>query len=91
MIDGDHQVVLQPYQYLNSLPSKGFRNQAIDSLNTWLKVPQKSTQMIKNVVKMLHGASLMLVLPCLSRLFPFLPFFHSFFFSVVSLKLPNDA
>ncbi|KND93463.1 Ophiobolin F synthase [Tolypocladium ophioglossoides CBS 100239] len=53
-------VVLQPYRYLTSLPSKGFRDQAIDSLNTWLKVPPKSAKIIKNVVKMLHGASLML-------------------------------
>ncbi|KAL8703563.1 MAG: hypothetical protein Q9201_003267 [Fulgogasparrea decipioides] len=29
----DH-IVLQPYRYLVSLPSKGFRDQAIDSLNT---------------------------------------------------------
>ncbi|EER24921.1 polyprenyl synthetase, putative [Coccidioides posadasii C735 delta SOWgp] len=53
-------VVLQPYRYLTSLPSKGFRDQAIDSLNTWLKVPQKSAKMIKSIVKMLHSASLML-------------------------------
>lgn len=59
--DGDHQVVLEPYRYLSSLPSKGVRDQAIDSLNTWLKVPPKSAKMIKNVVKMLHGASLMYV------------------------------
>ncbi|KAL2830451.1 Ophiobolin F synthase [Aspergillus cavernicola] len=53
-------VVLQPYRYLTSLPSKGFRDQAIDSLNTWLRVPPKSTKMIKDVIKMLHSASLML-------------------------------
>ncbi|GAW23081.1 hypothetical protein ANO14919_126310 [Xylariales sp. No.14919] len=56
----DDSVVLQPWRYLNSLPSKGFRDQAIDSLNTWLKVPSKTAQKIKNVVKMLHNASLML-------------------------------
>ncbi|KAL8972381.1 MAG: hypothetical protein Q9183_000583 [Haloplaca sp. 2 TL-2023] len=54
-----YQVVLEPYRYLTSLPSKGFRDQAIDSLNTWLKVPTKSANMIKKVIKMLHSASLM--------------------------------
>ncbi|KAL9609842.1 MAG: hypothetical protein Q9167_005409 [Letrouitia subvulpina] len=58
--DLSDDVVLQPYRYIVSLPSKGFRDQAIDSLNTWLKVPAKSTKMIKDVVKMLHSASLML-------------------------------
>ncbi|KAI0526192.1 geranylgeranyl pyrophosphate synthase [Xylaria bambusicola] len=53
-------VVLQPWKYLMSLPSKGFRDQAIDSLNTWLKVPAKTATKIKEVVKMLHNASLML-------------------------------
>ncbi|KAL3471910.1 Ophiobolin F synthase [Aspergillus californicus] len=58
--DLSDSVVLQPYRYLTSLPSKGFRDQAIDSLNTWLRVPPSSTKMIKNVIKMLHSASLML-------------------------------
>ncbi|KAJ5159723.1 geranylgeranyl pyrophosphate synthase [Penicillium canariense] len=53
-------VVLEPYRYLTSLPSKGFRDQAIDSLNTWLKVPSTSARTIKNIIKMLHSASLML-------------------------------
>ncbi|KAL2802056.1 Ophiobolin F synthase [Aspergillus granulosus] len=53
-------IVLQPYRYLTSLPSKGFRDQAIDSLNTWLRVPPESTKMIKEIIRMLHSASLML-------------------------------
>ncbi|KAI4197918.1 MAG: hypothetical protein LQ350_005621 [Teloschistes chrysophthalmus] len=58
--DLSDDVVLEPYHYLSSLPSKGFRDQAIDSLNQWLKVPAKSSKMIKEVIKMLHSASLML-------------------------------
>lgn len=53
------QVILQPYRYLTSLPGKGVRDQTIDALNVWLQVPIKSTLKIRNVVKMLHGASLM--------------------------------
>jgi ophiobolin F synthase len=55
------QVVLQPYQYVVSLPSKGFRDQAIDSINTWLKVPLKTTKIIKMIIGMLHNSSLMYV------------------------------
>ncbi|KAI0160238.1 geranylgeranyl pyrophosphate synthase [Xylariaceae sp. FL1272] len=58
--DLSDDVVLQPYRYLSSLPSKGFRDQAIDSLNTWLQVPAATSEKIKEVVKMLHNASLML-------------------------------
>ncbi|KAL4956126.1 isoprenoid synthase domain-containing protein [Aspergillus filifer] len=49
-----------PYEYVNSLPSKGMRNRLIDALNVWLKVPSKSLETIKNIVQMLHNASLML-------------------------------
>ncbi|KAK2767552.1 hypothetical protein FQN54_003710 [Arachnomyces sp. PD_36] len=54
------KVVLEPYHYLTSLPSKGIRNQAIDAINVWLGVPTKSASIIKDVVQMLHSASLML-------------------------------
>ncbi|RHZ64856.1 hypothetical protein CDV55_102057 [Aspergillus turcosus] len=60
LLELSDDVVLEPYRYLTSLPSKGFRDQAIDSLNTWLKVPSKSAKTIKAVIKMLHSASLML-------------------------------
>ena len=46
---------------MTSLPLKGFRNQAIDSINNWLKTPAKSAAKIKEIIKMLHSASLMLV------------------------------
>lgn len=71
--DENSQVVLQPYHYLTSLPSKGFRDQAIDSLNQWLKVPPKSGKMIKNVIKMLHSASLMSVYLCSTNLLIIFP------------------
>ncbi|KAH8126288.1 geranylgeranyl pyrophosphate synthase [Trichoderma asperelloides] len=58
--DLSDNVILQPYKYLTSLPGKGFRDQTIDTLNIWLQVPLKSTNKIKDVIKMLHSASLML-------------------------------
>ncbi|KAK1569394.1 isoprenoid synthase domain-containing protein [Colletotrichum navitas] len=53
-------VMLQPYRYVTSLPSKGFREKAIESINKWLRVPPKSVDAIQEVVRMLHNASLML-------------------------------
>ncbi|KAI9376181.1 isoprenoid synthase domain-containing protein [Aspergillus egyptiacus] len=49
-----------PYEYINSLQSKNTRNKFIDTLNTWLRVPSESLQVIKNIVSMLHNTSLML-------------------------------
>lgn len=43
------------------MPSKGFRDQAVDSINNWLKTPAKATKKIKEIINMLHTASLMLV------------------------------
>ncbi|OAA35624.1 geranylgeranyl pyrophosphate synthase [Beauveria brongniartii RCEF 3172] len=60
LTDLDDSVILQPYHYLRSLPSKGIRDQAIDALNKWLAVPAESTVRIKSIIQMLHGASLML-------------------------------
>lgn len=58
--DLNDTVVLQPYRYLTSLPSKGFRDQAIEALNQWFQVPNSTTKQIKEIIKMLHSASLML-------------------------------
>ena len=32
---------MAPYNYLSSLPAKGVRDQVIDALNIWLKVPPR--------------------------------------------------
>ncbi|KAG5809504.1 hypothetical protein H9Q71_006150 [Fusarium xylarioides] len=53
-------VVMEPYRYLCSLPSKGVRNKTIDALNFWLKVPVDRVNTIKAVTESLHGSSLML-------------------------------
>ncbi|XP_014551440.1 hypothetical protein COCVIDRAFT_112915 [Bipolaris victoriae FI3] len=53
-------VILQPYAYITSMPSNGFRDRTIDSINKWLKTPAKATQKIKEIINMLHTASLML-------------------------------
>ncbi|KAI1771877.1 isoprenoid synthase domain-containing protein [Hypoxylon cercidicola] len=54
------EVILQPYQYLETMPSKGVRNALIDGLEVWYHVPEKSLAVIRDVVKLLHSSSLML-------------------------------
>ncbi|KAI1175872.1 isoprenoid synthase domain-containing protein [Nemania sp. FL0916] len=52
--------VLEPYEYITSLPSKGVRNAMIDGLETWYNVPEESLAAIRDIIGLLHNASLML-------------------------------
>ncbi|KAJ5908816.1 terpenoid synthase [Penicillium taxi] len=42
-------VVLEPYFYIQSLPSKGIRNVAIDGLDVWYQVPERSFNTILEI------------------------------------------
>ena len=48
-----------PYEYLMAQPGKNIRSQLIAAFNEWLEVPLESLEVIKNVVGMLHTASLL--------------------------------
>ncbi|KGO78266.1 Terpenoid synthase [Penicillium italicum] len=52
--------VLNPYAYINSLPSKNVRQTLIAALNSWYKVPVKSLLIIEGAVNFLHNSSLLL-------------------------------
>ncbi|KAJ5523607.1 terpenoid synthase [Penicillium frequentans] len=54
------QMVLAPFSYINSLPSKGVRNSAIDGLDAWYHVPPKSLETIQEITNLLHASSLMI-------------------------------
>lgn len=41
------------------MPSKKVREVVIDGLNRWLGLPEKSLDLIRNIVVMLHTAALM--------------------------------
>lgn len=56
----EDDIVMEPYRYLCSLPSKGVRNKTIDALNFWLKVPAERVNTIKSITECLHASSLML-------------------------------
>lgn len=54
------QTLAAPSRYIDSLPGKGVRDKAITALNVWYKVPSQQIAVISKVVRLLHGASLML-------------------------------
>lgn len=56
----EEQILLGPFDYLESLPGKNMRSQLIHAFNTWLKVPAESLDVIIKVVSMLHTASLLI-------------------------------
>ncbi|EAW21078.1 putative polyprenyl synthetase [Aspergillus fischeri NRRL 181] len=56
----DETVLWKPYEYMTSMPSKGFRHHLIDALQTWFNVPERSLMLISGVASLLHEASLML-------------------------------
>ena len=53
------QTVLESATYVQSMPSKGVRNSAIDALDVWYEVPDASLQIIRDIVNTLHNSSLM--------------------------------
>lgn len=53
------QILLGPFDYLESLPGKNIRAALIQAFNTWLKVPKESLETIERVISMLHTASLL--------------------------------
>lgn len=57
----NQQIILAPFNYIKSLPSKGVRDILIDSLNVWFQLPERSLQIIKKVVDLLHTSSLLFV------------------------------
>ncbi|GHJ84276.1 hypothetical protein NliqN6_0678 [Naganishia liquefaciens] len=54
------QILQEPYNYLSSLPGKEIRTKLIEAFNVWLDVPEADLGIIKNVVRMLHTASLLM-------------------------------
>ncbi|KAH9258956.1 hypothetical protein BASA82_000311 [Batrachochytrium salamandrivorans] len=49
---------LEPYTYIAALPGKNVRDVLLDSFNKWLGVPLAKLEVVKQVVGMLHTASL---------------------------------
>ncbi|KAJ5301085.1 uncharacterized protein N7443_006087, partial [Penicillium atrosanguineum] len=69
-LDDDHEdvkpaylgteLLLAPFEYISSLPSKGVREVLIDALNVWMGLPDRNVKTIKSIAQKLHSSSLML-------------------------------
>jgi geranylgeranyl diphosphate synthase type 3 len=53
------KLLLEPYDYLESNPGKDFRSKMIQAFQFWIKVPEDDLNIIKQVISMLHCASLL--------------------------------
>lgn len=53
------QVLQAPLDYLLTIPGKDVRGKMMDAFNLWLQIPAEKLVIIKEVVKLLHTASLL--------------------------------
>ena len=60
MCNQGEELVKVPFDYISSLPAKGARDAFIDVSTIWLPVPEDDVDRIKETIRMLHNASLML-------------------------------
>lgn len=56
----DEDILLAPYNHVASIGGKEFRTLLLNAFNIWLKVPQRSMDVICDVVRMLHTSSLLI-------------------------------
>jgi len=56
----ERTVLLEPYFHIANVPGKNVRSKLIDAFNIWLEVPDEKLVVVKEVVAMLHNASLLI-------------------------------
>ena len=52
--------LLAPFQHIDNVKGKGFRERMIDAFNMWLLVPEEQTRIMKSIVSKLHTSSLII-------------------------------
>eukprot|EP00939_MAST-03C_sp_MAST-3C-sp1_P004670 g4670.t1 len=52
--------VMEPFDYLVKVPGKNVRGKLVDAFNLWLKIPDDKVRAIKDIISMLHTASLLI-------------------------------
>lgn len=52
--------MFEPYEYITQVPGKDIRTMLIMAFNKWLKVPDDKLEVVKEVTKLLHNASLLI-------------------------------
>lgn len=53
------QILTEPYTYIASIPGKEVRSNLMEAFNLWMKVDAADLAVVKEVVGMLHNASLL--------------------------------
>ncbi|KAJ5382328.1 Phyllocladan-16-alpha-ol synthase [Penicillium concentricum] len=57
--EDEEQILLGPFDYLESLPGKSIRSQFIQAFNSWLQVTPEHLEVVEKAISMLHTASLL--------------------------------
>ena len=50
---------MAPFDYINSLPSKGVRDKLVKALNVWIDASDEALESVKSIVGDVHNLSLM--------------------------------
>lgn len=58
--DNVESVLLEPFEYIASVPGKEVRSILINAFNQWMKIPDDKLEIIKDITRMLHNASLLI-------------------------------
>jgi len=56
----DYKILLQPFEYICSLPGKQIRSKLALAFNHWLEVPLETLDKVCDIVELLHNASLLI-------------------------------
>lgn len=59
-LQDSEKILLEPFYYLRKIPGKEIRSKMIDAFNYWLQADPIELEIIKQVVEMLHTASLLI-------------------------------
>ncbi|KAJ1917922.1 Geranylgeranyl pyrophosphate synthase [Mycoemilia scoparia] len=54
------KILLEPFEYLKSIPGKNIRTLLIDALNIWLLVDEKHLEILKDIISSLHVGSMII-------------------------------
>ncbi|OQE16143.1 hypothetical protein PENSTE_c025G07948 [Penicillium steckii] len=54
------RIVRAPLDYLLSIPGKDIRSKIINAFNEWLLLPEKELSIVKDIINLLHTASLLI-------------------------------
>ncbi|OQE38676.1 hypothetical protein PENCOP_c008G05124 [Penicillium coprophilum] len=57
--EDEEQILLGPFDYLESLPGKSIRSQFIQAFNSWFQVTPEHLEVVEKAISMLHTASLL--------------------------------